>query len=67
MDFFLDFFKFFSKLLMLLLKVTKATTEHQKRPKCAKEHNKLFFLPAKKASAEIFWPNYFFVHLFLPK
>ena len=56
--FFLDFFLlflfffygFFSKLLWLLLKITKVTTGHQKWPK---QHNKLFFAQkTKKASAE---------------
>ena len=48
------FWGFLSKLIRLLLKVTKVTSGHKNRQKWPKQHNKLFFLPEvqKKASAE---------------
>ena len=49
----LDFLGFFSKLLMLLLKVTEVTTEHQKWPKVSQNSIKspFFARRAKKTSA----------------
>ena len=57
LEFFWDFFRFFglfSRLLRLLLNVTKVTTEHRKWPKISTNSVKSFFLAqrAKKASAE---------------
>ena len=45
---------FFEKLVMVLLKVTKATTEHQKWPQMGKNSRTsvCFFLRAKKALAK---------------
>ena len=53
MDFFV-FLGFLSKLLMLLLKVTKVTTGHQKLPKMGQNSiiSSFFARRAKKASAE---------------
>ena len=53
-NYFFVFLGFLSKLLMLLLKVTKVTTGHQKLPKMGQNsiRSSFFAQRAKKASAE---------------